>query len=334
LIKLSIITVNYKGWKPLARCLDSLKCLKDADFESEVIVVDNASKDGILEDFRSKYPEVTFIENSGNNGFANGNNVGANKAEGEYLLFLNPDTSATIEPLSELLKAADKHPEYGIVSCRQENESGKDDKACGLFLKPATISGISRAIYKALNKKELDRINCGNRQVLFPDWISGSLVLIKKEFFHSIGGWDEDYWIYYEDSDLCKKVWESGKKVAYLCNVTLMHSHGGVTRRNHKAKAFFKTEVMISRHVYVRNHFKGFKKHWMQTFMVLNNLILEHLFPAFLGLLFFFIPSIQVNLKKYLHVISYYWGALWNQTWLSPRSLNNPNHKTEIDASI
>jgi len=260
--------VNYRGWKPLSRCLDALNCLREVAFTSQIVVVDNASGDGKLADFKKKYTHVNFIENTGNNGFSNGNNVGAQHASGEYLLFLNPDTSASSEPLNEMLQTAEQHPEYTIISCRQENDAGQDDKACGLFLKPITISGLTRALYRALNKKELDRIRCNGDRTLFPDWISGSLVLIKKDNFQKLGGWNEDYWIYYEDSDLCLKAWQSGGKVAYLCSVKLLHNHGGVTRRNYKAKAFYKTEVIISRHVYIRNHFQGFTRFWMQSYLV------------------------------------------------------------------
>lgn len=334
MINLSIITVNYRGWKPLARCLDSLECLNEANFSSEIIVVDNASDDGQFTDFKLKYPDVHFVENSGNHGFANGNNVGADAAKGEFLLFLNPDTSASVEPLEEMLKTAAKHPDYSIISCKQVNDAGQDDKACGYFLSPTTISALSRALYRTFNKKELARTQCTNSGTIFPDWISGSLVLIKKEKFNQLGGWNEDYWIYYEDSDICKKAWEDGGKVAYLCNVTLLHSHGGVTRRNYKAKAFYKTEVMISRHVYIRNHFTGITRFLMHAYLVINNIFIEHLIPAIFGFLLFFIPSINVAFNKYVQLLKYYAGALWHQTWLSPRSVNYPANKTKDHAAL
>ena len=90
-VDISIVIVNYKSWLHLASCLDSLAFHSDS-FNHEIVVVDNHSNDGKLAEFSKVYPDVVFVENTGNNGFANGCNLGASKSKGRYLLFLNPDT--------------------------------------------------------------------------------------------------------------------------------------------------------------------------------------------------------------------------------------------------
>ena len=109
---LSVIIVNYKGGEKLAQCLSSLQCVSDNRFSFEVIVVDNQSNDGTLDSFILQYPEFRFFLNSGNNGFANGCNLGATKSVGKNLLFLNPDTSVNANALFDMLEEVRVRPEY------------------------------------------------------------------------------------------------------------------------------------------------------------------------------------------------------------------------------
>ena len=106
MVKLSVIIVNYRGWGPLSRCLEALSCLDDASFSSEVIIVDNCSNDGKLKDFSTQHSSFRFIENTGNYGFSSGNNLGARNSNGDYILFLNPDTVANLPALTEMIKKA------------------------------------------------------------------------------------------------------------------------------------------------------------------------------------------------------------------------------------
>ena len=118
-MNISILIVNYRGWKALAECLDSLENYISKTLTFEVIVIDNFSNDGQFTTFKLKYPNFTFIENIGNNGFSNGCNRAAIEAKGKYLLFLNPDTKIQHQALETLLQTADSYPEIGILSCLQ-----------------------------------------------------------------------------------------------------------------------------------------------------------------------------------------------------------------------
>ena len=123
---ISIIIVNYKSWKVLRNCLNSISQINIDGVEIETIVVDNASNDGKLTDFKNDFPNINFIENSGNNGFANGCNLGANNAKGNYLLFLNPDTVLNKVALSKMLNYYQQNKNCGIVSCLQKNDKETD----------------------------------------------------------------------------------------------------------------------------------------------------------------------------------------------------------------
>ena len=122
MVDISIVIVNYKSWNDLKDCLQSIITINSSKFTMETIVVDNQSNDGRLEEFKTLFPSILFIENSGNNGFANGCNLGASNAKGNYLFFLNPDTIINKDAVLKLWKTTYKNPDYGIVSCLQTDE--------------------------------------------------------------------------------------------------------------------------------------------------------------------------------------------------------------------
>src|SRR5690349_21909128 len=116
---IAIVIVNYKSWDALGECLEALTAMDTNRFSFETIVVDNGSGDGKYDTFASRFPNIRFIGNTGNNGFANGCNFGANAAHSDYYLFLNPDTVAGEEAIYTLWQTAKDNPDFGIVTCTQ-----------------------------------------------------------------------------------------------------------------------------------------------------------------------------------------------------------------------
>ncbi len=313
---ISIVIVNYRSWKHLENCLDSLSFTSES-FSHEVIVVDNQSNDGILDNFKQRFDWVRFAENSGNNGFANGCNFGASLANGNYLMFLNPDTIANSEAVSKIWQYAKQHPTSGIVSCKQRRPNGTYEKSYRKFLTLFTLFGFLRAIAKLFSNNNPLREN----NILFTEWVSGSLVLMSKDWFDTIQGWNEDYWMYFEDMDLSKRVHDSNGKVTVLEDVEIIHNHGGSSRINFKTASFTKTESQISKHVYIVNHFKGLEKFLSLTVLVIYNIFIKFIFAIF-GLIFFFIPKMRLNVYLWAKIVRYYFRSLIKRTWLSPNSMN------------
>ncbi len=320
-IDVSIIIVNYKSWSHLKNCLEALNGIKSNAFSFEVIVVDNCSNDGKLEVFTETFSDVKFRKNTGNNGFANGCNFGAEQALGTYLLFLNPDTIANEEALLKMLAYAKLNHTVGVVSCHQKNTNGSYEKSERLFPSIATLFGWTRAIYKQLNKQKIKEQYSKDQAVIYPDWVSGSVVFISRSWFDQIQGWNEDYWMYYEDVDLCRRVMEANGKIALLQDVEIIHNHGGASRINVKTASITKTQVLISKHVYIRNHFKGIHRFFAQLCVALSNLLFKTVLAVF-GLIFFFIPKLRLILNIYIKLVKYYVNALFRGTWLSKKSLN------------
>ncbi|MES2862938.1 MAG: glycosyltransferase family 2 protein [Bacteroidota bacterium] len=325
--KLSVIIVNYKGWNALEECLDSLEDIHSEEISLEVIVVDNCSNDGNFFVFQKKFHQFTFILNSGNNGFANGCNVGAANATSDYYLFLNPDTKVTQNDLEIYFKSYIEHQEIALMSCLQVDEKGKYYKQHNLLPKVITFFGLPRAIYKKLFKNKIDQTFNSNNEFLYPEWVTGAVVLISKDWFNKVKGWNEDFWMYMEDVDLCKKVSDNGGKIAVLKTATIFHKHGGASRINVTTKALTKTEVLISKHVYISNNFSKTTAFFLH-FRLISGVILEKLLLSIVSIPLFFIKKLQVNRLIFKNYLWYLKSVISNHTFISPRSVNfNKNSK-------
>lgn len=318
---ISIIIVNYRGWKALDECLESINIILSTTFSFEVIIVDNFSNDGQFPVFKQKYSKFTFIENSGNNGFSNGCNFGAGIATGNHFLFLNPDTKLTFEALETLLQEAVSHPEIGILSCLQINENNVFYKQNNLFPALGRFFGISRSLFRKLNKAKLEKRFNDTADLFYPDWVTGAVIFISRKWFSKIKGWNEDYWLYFEDVDLCKKIIDNEGKVAVTRKATIFHQHGGASRLNVNTKALTKTEVIISKHVYISNQFSTGIQLYLHSLLILG-VFIEKIILTLLNLFLFFIPKLKVNRLMLKNLSVYYFNAIQKQTWISPRAMN------------
>lgn len=318
---LSIIIVSYKGYDRLKQCLESLTSFTGSNLITEVIVVNNCPGDEFISRFENHYPGFRFINNEINGGYAYGCNKGVNNASGKFILILNPDTIITEGALEELVKTAKSNPGFVITSCRQVNEKGRESIACGPFPGFRNLTGFMRVIFRSGYQSQI-RVKDGfPTDIFFPDWISGSVVLISKENYLRLNGFDEDFWMYFEDVDLCKRTRDTGGEVAFCNNVTIEHNHGGSSRVNKATSSLTKAEVLISKHIYFSKHKSGIQKVLIQLFLVLNNLISSGL-VAVTGLIFFFIPKLFLRTLIFHKLIQYYAGAFKRRRWESPRSVN------------
>jgi GT2 family glycosyltransferase len=314
---LSIIIVCYKGWERLNKCLDALDSFSGKNFKAEVIVVDNNFGEETVFKTEDRFPKIRFVYNETNGGFANGCNLGAQIAEGAFLLFLNPDTVTAESAIEMLLNTAQQNPGFGIVSCRQVDEKGKESIAYGQFPSVLNLTGFQRALF---GNRKPQTADC-EPDTCYPDWVSGSVILIQRETFKNLHGFDEDFWMYFEDVDLCRRVRNIDSEIAFCRNITIEHNHGGSSRINLKTTTLTKTEVLISRHVYISKHKTGLEKLLIQIFLVFNNLISGGIM-ALIGLLFFFIPKVFSRTLIYYRLIRYYAGSIFRFSWISPRSMN------------
>jgi len=315
---LSIVIVNYRSWRALGECLNSFT-QHTPQLNYEIIVVDNDSQDGKLKSFSQDYPQVAFVKNDGNNGFANGCNLGAINARGDFLLFLNPDTVLTHSmTIDRMYSFAKKNPHVGITSCRRINPKGKPEREMA-FANPWLIIGWIRTIYKLINKSKIQKKFPDKEMTWHPDWVAGSVILIQTDFFNKIGKWNQEkFWMYYEDVDLCKRVKSQDYEIALLRDINLKHSHGGSSRRNPTTTAITKSEVVTSSHIYIQLYTQGLNKIALH-FMIMFNTLLSQLLKITLTLPVFWKTSFKTNILVLIATSKYYTNALINGKWTSKR---------------
>jgi GT2 family glycosyltransferase len=201
--------------------------------EIEVIVSDNGSTDGSCEFIHKNFPQVRVIENGINLRFGKGNNVGIAVSTGEYVLILNPDTIIHEGALDRFVKFADRHPEAGGFGCRVLNSDGSYQGSArpfptiwrewlaALYLRP--LGYISDAFVS----DKYVRWNGETERSI--DWQSGCCLLVRGEVLKGLGGFDEQFYYYYEDLDLCHRIWDAGYPVVYTPDVTITHLGGQST---------------------------------------------------------------------------------------------------------
>lgn len=249
---LSIIIVSYRSWNRLDACLKSIAVQAMSDIE--VIVVDNHSDDGQAQQFISMHPLVRFVLQDTNAGFAQACNRGAKEATGNWLLFLNPDTVLQPNTLAPLLDKVANEPTWKLIGIRQLNDQGKDTHPHGLFLKWWNVWAPVRSLERLLKGEKSGKQYLSTTPIAYPDWISGAFVLIRKNDLLELGGWDERFWMYFEDMDLSKRAAEKGWKRVLYNELVCTHSHGGSSRINPETKAITKSAVIISAIKYLKKH--------------------------------------------------------------------------------
>lgn len=227
---LSVVIVNYNAAPFLARCLASIgKFFSDLTYE--ICVVDNASTDESLELMRKQFPRVQIIPNDRNAGFTVSNNLGARTAKGRYILFLNPDTEFMAGNVRQLVIFMDEKSEVGIVGPKLLNSDGTVQMSCRGFpaFKTALFnrSSVLTRLFPG-NPFSDEYIQSGwdhntSRQV---DWVSGACLLARKTMLERIGLFDEKFFVYCEDVDLCRRACKDGWKVCYVPEVKVTH-YGG-----------------------------------------------------------------------------------------------------------
>ncbi|MEC0106166.1 glycosyltransferase family 2 protein [Paenibacillus taichungensis] len=231
----SIIIVNYNTRKLTLDCLasvyDSL-----TSFHYELIVVDNASRDGSVEAIRDEYPDVRLIANRDNTGFAVANNQGMKIAKGRYILLLNSDTVVQPDTLEIMLGFMDRHPEMGASGCKVILPDGSLDKACKRgFPTPAAsfyyAFGFSRLFpdRPKFNQYQLGHLSPDNEYPI--DCLVGAFILVRREVIEQVGGLDETFFMYGEDVDWCYRIKEAGWGIYYYPRTYIVHYKGASARR-------------------------------------------------------------------------------------------------------
>jgi N-acetylglucosaminyl-diphospho-decaprenol L-rhamnosyltransferase len=226
---LSILIVTYNSAKLMARLLDHLARELNS-LSAEVIVVDNASRDETANLVREQYPWVKLIASQENLGFAAGNNLGAKQATGRYLLLLNPDAMPEPGALKRGIELMDQHPEAGLAGGELRGADGSRQPSARMF--PSlrdelfVISGLAAKFPQSPLFGRLDRRWADPEIPAQVDWIPGAFVFIPKRLWTDLGGFDERFFMYYEEVDLCRRIQQAGASIRYWPELKAMHIGG------------------------------------------------------------------------------------------------------------
>lgn len=230
-MKVSIILVNYNGLDVLPECLHSLKQFIPQQ-EHEIIIVDNASSDGSQEYIKSYFPEYILVQLPENRGFGSGNNAGARIARGEFLFFLNTDTVLTSNILPHLIELMITDQKIGIIGTKLLNPDGSFQIS---FASKISFLGEFKTMkmYKAAKKsQQLKLISEKYQQITEVDIVVGASFFMRANLFNQLGGFDEKFFMYFEESDLCQRTQNQGYKVIYTPQASLIHIRGHSVKKN------------------------------------------------------------------------------------------------------
>lgn len=301
----SVIIVAYNSCDFIPACLKSVRDACEG-IDSQVIVLDNGSPEPILPEIKKFFPEVLWMDSKENLGFGKGCNLAEKKASKPYLFFINPDTIVSKDSFRQLLDFAFEHPESGIVGSRILNEDGSLQLACRRSF-PTTFSAISKTVGLAAlfpKSKLLASYNmtyADPDEVTEVDAVSGSFFCMRRDLYEQLKGFDEDFFMYGEDLDLCFRAKAAGFKNYYTPATNILHFKGQSckTRRWKSYVDFYKAMIIFV------------KKHKDLYFVPTIFVTLGILFAAFVGMFSRLIPKFW-KIFLDLGVV-----ALWAITFLS-----------------
>lgn len=246
-MKLSVILVLYNARDVIEVTLDALYASK-VDFDYEVIIVDNKSPDDSVQIIKDKYlsdPAVAaktkLIFNSENFGFGIGNNIGMKQATGDYILLLNTDTKISPENLQVMVDFISKRPDIGAATCKLIKADGQIDPASRRS-EPNLVRSFFRLFgFQSLFPKVFGGYNLLNKDPKISSELescSGAYFLMSREAYEKTGGFDERFFMYGEDLDLCRSIRESGLKIWWHPETTCVHYRGQSSKKTPQKTLF------------------------------------------------------------------------------------------------
>jgi GT2 family glycosyltransferase len=258
-MELSVVLVNFNDRSHLGECLSAIENTADS-LDYEVIVVDNDSADGSQTYIAHNFPKVKLIANSENVGFARANNQGWRESCGEFVLFLNTDAAVQPGALSRLLDELKSNPEAGAVGPALFQGRRAYQVSFGRrmsFFSQFWQKLVLNPFYKLVLKRSRHKKRVG--------WLSAACLLVRRAALESVAGFDENFFIYFEDIDLCFRIGKAGWTLVYLPQAKVLHE-GGATTSLH---------FVPSRFEYRKSQLAFYHKHNSKTSQFLLRLYLR-----------------------------------------------------------
>jgi GT2 family glycosyltransferase len=262
---LSVVIVSYNVKYFLEQCLSSLKKAVEGislpDSSTEVFIIDNASSDGTPDFLEPLFPDFHFIRNEENKGFAKANNLVIPLCNGEFILFLNPDTILAEDSLDTCISFFRNHGDAGAAGVRMIDGAGRflRESKRG-FPYPATsffkLTGLSRLFPRSKIFSSYYMGHLDEKSTQRVDILSGAFMMIKRSVLNQTGSFDEQFFMYAEDIDLSYRIDKAGFKNYYLPATTIIHFKGESTQKDFRYVKMFYSAMQLFMKKHFRN--KGF----------------------------------------------------------------------------
>jgi GT2 family glycosyltransferase len=269
-IETSIIIVSWNVQELLRACLNSLELTQYEGQKIEVIVVDGGSKDGSVEMIRQDFPLVKLVAREDNVGFPKGNNLGMAQAKGDYFLLLNPDTEVIDDAPGTMVSFLKNNPQVGAVGPRLLNPDGTIQSSRRRFPTFATAVFESTWLESRAPRSLLDQYYMNDLpedESVEVDWLVGACLMVRREVYTSVGPMDEDYFMYSEELDWCRRIKENGWKIVNLPDAKVIHHYGKSS-----------DQAIVQRHInFQQAKLRYFRKfHGRETAIFLRSVLLTN----------------------------------------------------------
>ena len=253
-----LLSLRTTSQEVVGTCIDSILHTPQKGVRFEIIIVDNKSNDRTLAVLERFAGQITIIKNEQNIGFAAANNLGFARTHGKYVLILNPDIIFTEETqLHRLVEKCEEDQNIGILSPLLIYSNGQIQESCRRFPNPLVQLvrglGMERAFKKFDFYKKNMMLDADKNADLGVDWVIGAFMVIRKDIFNTIGGFDEGFFMYYEDADLCLRLLISGKRTVYVPTVKAIHFYN---------RESSKSLISLLKVIHFRSILRFYSKHW------------------------------------------------------------------------
>lgn len=268
-IDVSFITINYNSSALTIELIDSIRKFTNLDYE--IIIVDNASKEEeyiYLKNYIEQFDEIKLIRNRINSGFSSGNMLGVNYAKGEYFFFINNDTRLLNDTASIMKDYLDQNTIVALATAKVNDENGKFSSSYKLF------PSLSKELFGNSVARKLSKNNFPSNKIKLEiptkvEVVSGSCMFFRSSVFTELGGFDTNFFLYCEEEDISKRVWDNGYEVYFLPQAEIFHKNGGSTKQSLEIRK----EFYISYKHLIFKHFNFFEAcilYFLQLFKLLR----------------------------------------------------------------
>lgn len=300
----SIIIVNWNTSEMLQNCLSSLSKCSIYD-EAKVIVIDNNSTDDSRIMVKTMFPTILLVNSGCNLGFGRANNLAAEYIEGDYILFLNPDTLVLYDSIKKMKSVLEKKSEIGALGCKMKSPSGEVQEL-GIQWYPNPISELFRLLFISSYSIKLFKNYVPYQNPYANGYVKklyGGCLFVRKSVLDKIGWFDDRFFMYGEDVDLCRRISKSGWKLYYMKDAEIIHIGGGA---NIKTTSDFSVLMMcesISKLIRKYNGFPGYIFYKIAIFFGSSIRLSILLCMSNLPYLKRYVPNYEQTSKKYMTMV-------------------------------